>query len=62
MNASTSSRDVTGSDTPGTGSYPARLGDAAGLDLVAQRVDHGRRGAKPRDTGILDSARELGVL
>ena len=46
----------------GDGSHPARLGDAAGLDLVAQRVDDGRRGAKPCDTGILDSACELRVF
>ena len=46
----------------GDGSHAARLCHAASLDLVAQRVDDGRRGAEPRDTGILDSPCELGVL
>ena len=44
------------------GSHAARLGHAAGLDLVAQSVDHGRRGTEPCDTGVLDGACKLGVL
>jgi len=40
----------------------ARLGNAAGFDLVAQSIDDGRRGTEPRDTGILDGACKLGVL
>ena len=43
-------------------SYAAGLGYAAGFDLVAQRVDDGRSGTEPRDTGILDGACKLGVL
>ena len=43
-------------------SYAARLGYAAGFDLVAQSIDDGRRGTEPRDTGILDGACKLGVL
>ena len=43
-------------------SYAARLGDAAGLDLVAESINHGRRGAEPCDTGVLDGARKLRVL
>ena len=46
----------------GDGSHAARLCHTAGLDLVAQRVDDGRRGAEPRDTCILDSPCKLGVL
>ena len=36
--------------------------DTASVDFVAQGIDDGRRGAKPRDTGILDGARKLGVF
>ena len=40
----------------------ALLGDATRLDLVTQRINDVGGGAEPSNAGVLDSAREFGVL
>ena len=61
-NAMISSASATGSDVPATSGAPARLGDVAGLDLVAEGVDGRGWRTDPGQARVDHRLREAGVL